>query len=293
MGLEALDPEEGFTTIQVVGDDFRRAALEKNKIFLETTPIGEFSGVEIHPGQSDCVYFRGIRAMKLDKKSAFTYNIKTEIELTEDRTIKYNYHQTYWIEGAIQDLTDPKLIEAIICSDKFYEDSLSYNRQTEEFSEIVMEIANRRGIASVNLSALTEAEKNLRRTASTVEIPLSAYEKGQIQEALAFLKEIGFEVIAPIIVSQSLGTSIYGLARFGTIYIAKETLDRGGNWLAGTILEEHLHITKGFLDESRDFQNYLLDLVMKFAREARFNKETQFLELRPSPEDAFADEIPF
>ena len=59
-----------------------------------------------------------------------------------------------------------------------------------------------------------------------------------------------------------------GLAKHEKIYISRLTMNRGGNYLIGTLLEEHLHLTQGLKDESRAFQDFLIDLVIKFAREA-------------------------
>lgn len=72
----------------------------------------------------------------------------------------------------------------------------------------------------------------------------------------------------PIIVAETLGPGIFGMARNDTIYLAKTVVDRGGRFLVSTILEERLHLSHNFLDESRGFQDFLLDMAVAFAEAA-------------------------
>lgn len=48
--------------------------------------------LEIFDGESDKMYYRTMRAMDLKKPSIFTYNIIEEQQLTEDRTLKYEFY---------------------------------------------------------------------------------------------------------------------------------------------------------------------------------------------------------
>jgi len=59
-----------------------------------------------------------------------------------------------------------------------------------------------------------------------------------------------------------LGTSTLGTIGNERIYIAKKSFDQGTKMLAGTIIEEHCHIQLGYLDMTREFQNYLLDRLV-------------------------------
>src|SRR5690606_39199558 len=79
--------EAGHTIIVVDGADFDTHYRERGRIFLQTDPIAKLKGIEVHPGESNHVYFRGIRAMDLNNPSAYTYNIIDDVTLTEDRTI--------------------------------------------------------------------------------------------------------------------------------------------------------------------------------------------------------------
>ncbi|MDE2107208.1 MAG: hypothetical protein KGL39_58970 [Patescibacteria group bacterium] len=274
MEFRRLDPAEGFTTIVVQGDAFFSAALAKNEVFLSSSPLftAEYiglPGVELHPGPSNSIFYRGVRVGKLEKESFFTYNILCPCDLTEDRTLKYSWYTDTIIEVAFRRLTDPALIEKAVTAKGFHEWGLSFASCSGMFYEVVKQIVDRRGLQSVAASAIANAEKFFQENLSSEEALLSPYESRQLAEATAFLGKIGFPITQKVIVVKSLGQDIFGRAKNDIIYLAKAALDKGGNWLAGTILEEHLHITQGFADETRSFQNYLLDLVIKFAREAR------------------------
>lgn len=81
------------------------------------------------------------------------------------------------------------------------------------------------------------------------------------------------------------------------IYLSRITIARGGNFLIGTLLEEHLHLVHGFKDESRGFQDFLVDMVVKFARDAMHcqggNLQPPPLPPAPAPTPALTDDIPF
>lgn len=267
MELRQVEPEEGLTTIVVSGEAFFEAALKKQEVFLQTTPLATIeSTIEIHPGRSNVVYYRGVRAGKLKKQSNYTYNILGAMDLTEDRTFKSEWMSYYYISWGLQRFDQG--LETVLTDREGFEFNLEYGGDNA-FHEKVLEIAARVGPASVAPIALAHAEQWSASQIVYVEAPLSRYEKLQIESAKSFLSEIGFPISAEIFVVPNLGSGTLGCARNGKIFLAKATIDKGGNWLAGTILEEHLHITQGFSDESREFQNFLLDLVMKFANESQ------------------------
>lgn len=265
-------PKEGFTTIIVEGEAFFAAAKEKDKIFLETAPLYTDGCVEIHEKQNFDVYYRGVKAYTLDKPTKHTFNIIEALELTEDRTIKNEWYLTYYITRAIMLCDNVDIIEKSLFHEKGFEGNLDYTvidlPDASLFPRKVLDLAEREFMAVIPLKALTASEKWAQSRAEVRPYKLSSYESEQLTEALSFLEEIGFTVTEEIVVTHSLGPDVYGLARNEKILLAKATLDKGGNWLVGTILEEHLHITQGFTDESRRFQNFLFDLAIRFAREA-------------------------
>jgi hypothetical protein len=65
---------------------------------------------------------------------------------------------------------------------------------------------------------------------------------------------------------EHLGQNVLGRVSANKIYIAKQTLHMGAEQLAGTLFEEYCHKNLGYDDESRSFQNYLIDKIVHLAR---------------------------
>ncbi len=269
MSLARIVPAEGQTTIWVTGEGFARAASERDLYFLKSKPLHHGANVDIHPGISLGVYYRGVLVNKLKNTATHTYNITSQMELTEDRTLKSDWWANYYIAGALAKCDDGPLLERVFSVKDSYEAGLGYQDIGETFGETILALAERKGAAAIPHSAVQAAEAWAQREVRIGELALTATERSEIDTAKAFLERIGYPVSAPILAVETLGPGIMGLAKNDKIYLARATLTRGGNYLIGTILEEHLHLTQEFRDESRAFQDFLIDLVVKFAREAR------------------------
>ena len=262
------DPSEDQTTIWVRGAAFAEAARERGQYFLEGEPL--YSGVlaDVHAGASNGIYYRRVLVVRLPKGAAYTYNITHTVTLTEDRTLRDAYVAESWISHTLANCTDKAVLERALTGTQAYESILSYSTPCAAFAETVLDLCERKGTGGVVEAAVAAAETWAQREARVKAVPLSKREASEIDDAKGFLARIGFPVTAPIVVAETLGPDVFGMAKNETIYLSRVTLNRGGNFLIGTILEEHLHLSQGFADESRRFQDFLIDLVVKFAREA-------------------------
>lgn len=262
------DPAEDHTTIWVTGSAFTESARQRGRVFLETEPLYKGALAEVHAGSSDSIYYRKVLVGKLSEPTAFTYNLTGGVTLTEDRTLRDSYVAPSWIAHTLANCTDRSVLDASLTATQGFEKTLSFGTPCTEFAEAALELCERRGSRAVIGAAVKASEQWAQREARVAAIPLSKAEADEIEAARAFLARVGYPISAPIIVAETLGPDVFGLAKNDTIYLARITINRGGNFLIGTILEEHLHLSQGFLDESRRFQDFLIDLVVKFAREA-------------------------
>lgn len=269
MTMAEVEPREGFTTITVDGVAFSEAARDKDQYFLATQPIHKGVFVEIHPGRSQGIYYRGVLAAKLERPSEFTYNVTTGLTLTEDRTLREIYSAKHWVGWTLSNCDDVGVLTRALSSTNSFEGTLAYDSPCTTFAETVMDMAERMGVGAVLPQAVRSAEMWAQREARGAVLELSETEQDDVDDAVSFLADIGYRVTAPIVVVETLGPDVFGMAKNDTIFLARITLNRGGNFLTGTILEEHLHLSQGFADESRRFQDFLIDLVIKFARDAR------------------------
>lgn len=144
------------TMIVVYGEDMLKQLEKKEEVFLPSSAPKrlETSGIEVVDRKSDKVFYRGVRALELKKPSMFTYNIKSNVSLTEDRTIKYNFELHYLVCAAVVTSTDKAFIEKAIAPDKgSWEEEIEYSYVSEKPSKEFMEVV-RGARGAVSSSAL-------------------------------------------------------------------------------------------------------------------------------------------
>ncbi len=272
ISFSAVAPAEGKTTIHVRGEDFASAARQRDRYFLSSAASHSGVLVDIHPGASSGIYYRGVLVSPLERPSAFTYNITTTMDLTEDRTLKHRYSADAYVSHALANCTDREIVRKAVLSDACYEGTLAFSDPCADFVETVMALCEEQGVAAVTPNAVRSSEVWAKEKAKFREAILSSREAHDIERAKSFLAQIGYPITAPVLLVETLGPDVFGMAKDGHIYIAKIAITRGGNFLIGTLLEEQLHLSHGFRDESRRFQDFLIDLVVKFAKDAAFER---------------------
>lgn len=73
---------------------FEAAWEKRDEVFL-ANGLRSGVGIQVLPGPSKVLWWRGMRVLDLPKPATFTYNILDPVELTEDRTLKHE-HQARW-----------------------------------------------------------------------------------------------------------------------------------------------------------------------------------------------------
>lgn len=81
----------------------------------------------------------------------------------------------------------------------------------------------------------------------------------QLKKVIEALKEMKYEITAPIEVVSFSKKSVLGQAKDGTIYISDKQFDKGIREIALTIIEENEHLATGYNDLTREFQNHLFN----------------------------------
>lgn len=160
------NPDDSITSIIVEGSDFVTEFLEREKTFLPEALRGkndEFTGnIQYFLKPSKHVYYRGMRVMDLDKPSLLTYNILTELELTEDRTVKYAFKVEDKIRDHVISSTDPKFIETVLeapvsaYETRFDYDNFVYTSPSTEFKTAVNKLHAANRLSSSSAKALAD-----------------------------------------------------------------------------------------------------------------------------------------
>lgn len=269
---------EGATYITVSNwPAFEEVHAIRNTIVLpESEPRAISQGVEIHRQsgqQNNRLYYRRVRAGETSKPATYCYNILLGQQLTEDRTFRWAYQPLVAIANAIVSLRDAAFIEELLTQpvDSF-EGVLDYSGvsvdPSEEFLDTVARLRNdfSRPLNPTALRVLLDR----RATAWALEdCELSPHEADQLLTAEQLLYEMGYRFSSAIKVQvvRTLGASTLGMAlrTEGRILISKRCFEVGTKCVAGTLLEEHLHMEHGYDDCTRDLQNYLLDRLMHLA----------------------------
>lgn len=158
----AIDPNT--TVIVVTGAPYEEAYKDRDQVFLPqalTKREGD-AAVEVFNEPSKHLYWRGIRIYDLDKPTLYTYNILSDLEITEDRTLKYMFQAHQAIAAFVARSKDERLINAVVSAkDGQFESKLdfdyAYTSPSAEFNEVIRKKRARGGyVSAASLSYYTK-----------------------------------------------------------------------------------------------------------------------------------------
>jgi hypothetical protein len=267
--------KEGKTIIVIKGEEFFEQFVKRDSIVLNTskmTPIIDSIYGDVFEEPSLYAFYRGVRIAMLRKESPFTYNIKTTMTLTEDRTLKYSWEHTNNIEKMVIAMPTRKLASKVLnASEGFFEADLTFNgniqksAMSEAFFDCLEEDYNLNK-DSLNKSAADwyRKFKNNSSIKNYDEAELTAVELLQLTKCKKICSNMysNFDSY-PIKIVKSLGESTMALAdrELNTIIISKRCFTLGTKYLFSTMLEEYYHLSTGYNDMTREFQTYLFDTI--------------------------------
>jgi len=267
---EALPvPRHGRTYIVLEGAVAREAWEGKHEWLLAGRPVEAMRSMEVYdslPGKAKTFYYKNIKVAGFDVPGVFTYNLQEKSSLTEDRTMDTWSAKNKIRKMFLHECRDRHILEAVLTAKKeTLEGQIDWAGTFQEPSEFFVETVQRlmdTDMAVVNLTAIRACKGKITEVPRQV-VALNKLQSLMLDKAKAFLLEIGHDVQEPIVVLESLGDrDIHGLAKGKVIYLPLVLFEKGTKYVASTLLEEHLHCKHGFLDESRDFQTYLLDRII-------------------------------
>ena len=272
---EDPQPEAGVTKVILDGSHAVDVYLRRNEYFLgkDIEPIMSSDDIQVLQGRSNYVYYQGVRVFKTDKPMMFTYNIKGKIELTEDRTLKYEHILKSRLAFMYANLGagNEDYIKSILTATKdTYEHHLEYNYIPigMVFRNVVEELVKKSN-SKVNRSAMVACKMNLADYLPKKSMKMSDLDKAKVKKAVAFLVKAGYNVKGyKVIVTDNLGEDVLGRAENNTIYISNRCLAMGTKMITGTILEEFLHLHYGLQDETYSMQNFLIDQIVTMAEKS-------------------------
>lgn len=258
------DPLPDHTTVVITGQALYSAFLERDQIILTAAPRWTTPRVQVHDRQNHFAYFRGIRTARIEHHGVMTYNVLSSLDLTEDRTLK-NVYQFY---GAVREAVVTSEDESFIAkflqapADSFEArlDLDSWTTPSETFLRTLESVTFRN---CTNNSALRLYKKHRKCEMTPDTVPLNRVEQIQLDRAVGFCERLGWHVSEyEVVVTADLGEHVWGRAYEGRIYLNRSAFMAGTKIVAGTLIEEFLHLRHKLADESRDLQNHLLNALV-------------------------------
>lgn len=257
------------TTFAVEGDGIEEAYSERASIFLTTKAIAGVSGIEAHAGASNYVFYRGVRVGTLENPSVFTYNLKSETSLTEDRTLRNIYDLYMKISQIIAGSPNADFVRRAITVGPDHLESAMHpysNVPSPTFLSVYADVRKDGGM--LQLTPVANAIWRSIKGESPLPDPinLNPIQRQQLDRAIAFCLKAGWDVTAyPIVVIPHAPGNLLGLAENGKIILTLAAFDGGTKMIASTLYEEYLHLRLGFEDMSRSLQNHLFNQVVNLA----------------------------
>jgi len=264
----------GLTRVIISGDQFLTEHFARAKWLLLTSPMHKVDSVlELHRGPAQGLFFKNIRISHLPVESAFSYNL-TELtygKLSEDRTLDSHTAMVNLVRAfALSETVEVGLLESLLLAqhgwEKKWDWTWCFSDPSSRFVKVVDDLIDGH-YGTINRSAIDFCKSKLsKRTPKEVE--LTAVQAKMLAKAKQFVAKLGEPIGEKIVVVEDLGSQWNaGLASEGIIYLPKSSFGRGTKFIASTLLEEHLHISKGLRDESRELQDWLFNFVISLGEE--------------------------
>lgn len=268
---------EGETRIVVYGSAFEEIYENRGTFILENDPLYITEVGDLHAGHTRGLFYRGIKVEHSPLPYANTFNVKRYLELTEDRTVKWEWQKKNILAEIVDALVQQGhiiLAESIICEKNFAEQEIDYDgllhgdQRSEAFLDLMAKLVKTR-LTDVNESALRAYERLRKPQLEMMEqLELSPIQRKRLAKALMFAFKMGFQVDAyPIIFVKQIGDNTMGLAYKGKIYVSAAAFEKGTKELVATLIEEFIHLHYHHLDCTRSLQNFLFDRMISFAEE--------------------------
>lgn len=267
-------PQNDATTIAVYGAEFGSVYQLRDKYVLSSTPMFSIGGVDVHEGSSDTIFYRGIAVQQFQNKtrSIFTYNITTEIDLTEDRTVKYDFEPKQKIGEAIAATDRVEFIETCLAGggDTFegkIDFSYVYSKPAETFVTTARAMTAKKD-SKLNPSARTYVEKHEPEKAAAVwtRVDLDSAEQAMWDDVNVMMRVIGFDLDSwSFDFYERLGIGIYMEANGGRFMISRDAFENGRKDLMQILLRG---IMEAESERASDVADYYAEEVLRIGTAA-------------------------
>ena len=248
------DPCGDETVISVSLDAFEAIffSMEEHFIGRDEYPLWESKDIAVYRGKSKFIFYRGIAVMKLKEPAAFRYSLKGYLDLTEDRTAKYDWIVRSKIAEALARTTRDDIAQAASDNRNPYETTLDFSEVTDP-SDLFIGAAVSHG-AACNPTARALVQSKLPPDGSTATVLMKGAPGAEaLRKALQTLRDIGADLTkAKFVLADSI--PIFGDfdVRGDAVFLSEAVFDKpdrmtvaavegfagivGGNWMAKRLI---------------------------------------------------------
>ncbi len=301
--MEVVDepqPEAGHTIFFIgVKDDVQLVIDNWDDFFSDrrTDAILKTKEIKVFPSKGNlAIYRKGIRCYQEQRESLFDYDLET-VAINEARLACNSWELAsdigFWLARYATVPMVRKLFDQ--CEKKHYEYNISWSKYKIEFNDAWKEVIGGRTLINADvaghftheiqnekglvvqpslLSALDHYFGSDVKVAGKsddyggfVTIPANKKQQYLLTEALNWLKEAGLKIEYEIEIAVFQKKNILGQAQNEKILIAVQTFDLGKKMLVCTILEEAFHLESALHDETRAFQDFLINKLVTMLEE--------------------------
>lgn len=299
--LDELVPVEDYTCFYIrVDEGFQEVLDNWNAYFSDSRKDliwSDSSGNKIYTGGSDSlIYRKGIRAFYVGSVSSLFHYDLTWVKINESRVIANEFDFKFHLVKFLKAIDDDSIAHRIIYNINDYSEKMLYWHTSSPFSDAYMRvIGNKTLIPYENagfwadeikelktshiilpneminglknsfgdaINVIGESEKGSAGSDMKPVTNLGKRQKKLLDESVAFLQDAGYNLQYEVKIVQFSNPDIHGRAKDETIFVSEKVLSLGRKEIVATLIEENEHLRSGHADETRAFQNHLINLFI-------------------------------
>lgn len=262
-------PISADTVIRVNGLDQVHANRKDFMLDTDAAPLARTTRGDIYKGESVSLFYQGFKVFQIPPSMlastqatfSHTYNITAKMDLTEDRTAS-----VWEVHCALRRLLcaadQSPIYKAFLTDPSHFEHALTFS-MIDSYPQLAATVQSLSNDAKLNSSCRNWlSQKKSEKWDTYHPSPLEVKKVNEALERIAPVLRLDFNSLRFV---ESAGENMLAFYDQQTelIYLTRDAVAQGGNHLASTLLEEGAHKIHGFRDESRRFQQWLLDRVVE------------------------------
>ena len=264
-GVISDKPVTADTVIEVTGPGIQMEFNNRDAIFIAGKPLAANEFLEVYPGPTRYVYYRGVRAGAMPTELSFAYNLLCPMTLTEDRTFESQFTVEWKLSQLIPKIEHAGVMAELMSGKDRWDQKLDWGMCPTPSKAFMDVAAARYTDQTINPAVQRVVNRDLQARGVFPPARMTDAQQDKFLSAFAPLRGLGC-TLSPedVEVVESLGPGIMGLVHKerNQVFLAASTLDWGLETVVATLYEEWLHKDHHFTDCSRELQNYLFQRLV-------------------------------